>query len=409
LLPAENYKLPPEAEGLDGTALHGDGFPDKRQHMPAASIAIAKPPRDIDYTPESRTNTRRHIKSSPSTGSAVTTVPEAEEDEDPSHLSNKLGQLHISHPPPPLPSQAPAAANEEAHETTSTIPVMVEHRTPVAELPVRPASVVPPVGKIAIQRRAEPTLESAGPATAAATAPTRAAVPKQAAGTPLPLLPLVDDSFIPNQHAAADAGAPAADAQSAQEEQTTAVPDEPTLPPEKPVPEKEEQQESVVFVEKLPPPPPQQQEQQEEVALPQGEAKAEGVSGAPPAPPPAVTVTGEGESLLAGAPAPVQTDGDDDDDNEEEEEEEKEESAELVAEAAPNAVLVDKRREKSGEGGEKEAEDMRDTVENEKKKAEVNAESEKEKEQKNADGDEGPKPVSQPQPQPETGEGEKAA
>lgn len=142
LLPAENYKLPPEAEGLDSSSGAGD-VEDKstdRRHQPQHSqlgpISIAKPPsqrdgEDGDYSAMSRTNTRRHIKSSPSVGSAVTTVPEADEDES-TDLSNRLGGMRIS-----------SRAEEEGE--SASIPVIVEHR-PVAagEQPIRPSSVIPP-------------------------------------------------------------------------------------------------------------------------------------------------------------------------------------------------------------------------------------------------------------------------
>jgi hypothetical protein len=142
LLPAENYKLPPEAEGLDSTSGAGD-VEDKstdRKHQPQhpqlGPISIAKPPsqrdgEDGDYSAMSRTNTRRHIKSSPSVGSAVTTVPEADEDES-VDLSNRLGGMRIS-----------SRAEEEGE--SASIPVIVEHR-PVAagEQPMRPSSVIPP-------------------------------------------------------------------------------------------------------------------------------------------------------------------------------------------------------------------------------------------------------------------------
>lgn len=146
LLPAENYKLPPEAEGLDSSAGNGigDGSPDRRQQQQQqqqlnAPISIAKPPSqraDLDDPSISRTNTRRHIKSSPSTGSAVTTVPEADED-DSSDLSSRLGQMRIS--------TRPAPADEELE--LANIPVIVEHR-PLAsgDQPARPSSVIPPPG-----------------------------------------------------------------------------------------------------------------------------------------------------------------------------------------------------------------------------------------------------------------------
>lgn len=95
LLPAENYKLPPEAEGLEPitetkpvhTILKPDSVPTiKTEQKPdeedASSVGVG------------RTNTRRHIRSSPSTGSAVTTVLETDEDD--SGVTQKLVDLHIA-------------------------------------------------------------------------------------------------------------------------------------------------------------------------------------------------------------------------------------------------------------------------------------------------------------------------
>ena len=140
LLPAENYKLPPEAEGLDSAGDLGDRSGDRRHqasHQQLGPISIAKPPRqrdsdEGDYSATSRTNTRRHIKSSPSVGSAVTTVPEADEDES-VDLSHRLGGMRISGP-----------THGEEGESAS-IPVIVEHRPITAgEQPIRPSSVIPP-------------------------------------------------------------------------------------------------------------------------------------------------------------------------------------------------------------------------------------------------------------------------
>ena len=147
LLPAENYKLPPEAEGLDSAPSGGD-LGDRsaadRRHQPQQQqpgpVSIAKPPgprdaEDENYSNMSRTNTRRHIKSSPSVGSAVTTVPEADEDESATDLAHGLGRMRIS---------AQAAQAEEEGESAS-IPVIVEHRHVAAgDQPIRPSSVIPP-------------------------------------------------------------------------------------------------------------------------------------------------------------------------------------------------------------------------------------------------------------------------
>ncbi|KAK1759450.1 MOB kinase activator-like 4 [Echria macrotheca] len=156
LLPAENYKLPPEAEGLEpATGIEAEA-PERKvllQHhqqqqpaQPAAPSAGAprlSAPRgtadqglgeDDNLGPMSRTNTRRHIKSSPSTGSAVTTVPEADED-DATDVTNRLRGMHIS-------STAAAAAVADEEMELATIPVIVEH-LPVDQPPARPGSVVP--------------------------------------------------------------------------------------------------------------------------------------------------------------------------------------------------------------------------------------------------------------------------
>lgn len=94
LLPAENYKLPPEAEGLEGPP------PEPETEKPPP--AILKPPAqqlegsaEDDGSHPALTNTRRHIRSSPSTGSAVTTVMEADEEET-DGVSSKMRNLCIS-------------------------------------------------------------------------------------------------------------------------------------------------------------------------------------------------------------------------------------------------------------------------------------------------------------------------
>ncbi|PHH65333.1 hypothetical protein CDD81_2745 [Ophiocordyceps australis] len=111
LLPSENYKLPPEAEGLDTTTVE----PQQELFLPT----ILKPPsqqqrvgdaENDDDNPPGRT-TRRHIRSSPSTGSAVTTVMEADEESD---------------------------ANQGISEATDALDAltMAEDGTEVAEVPV---------------------------------------------------------------------------------------------------------------------------------------------------------------------------------------------------------------------------------------------------------------------------------
>ncbi|OTB08095.1 hypothetical protein M426DRAFT_200896 [Hypoxylon sp. CI-4A] len=110
LLPAENYKLPPEAEGLEPTPV------EKEDKKPVVT-AIAKPPSqqhegtEHDSLHARRSNTARH-SSRPSTGSAVTTVLEEREDEQ--DVANRLKGMHIT---------APETVEEEAEVE---VPVIVE-------------------------------------------------------------------------------------------------------------------------------------------------------------------------------------------------------------------------------------------------------------------------------------------
>jgi hypothetical protein len=104
LLPADNYKLPPEAEGLE---------PVEEVKAPAPSILKSDTPptqSTEEFLQVERTNTRRHIRQSPSVGSAVTTVIEADEEES-ADVTRKLDELSIG---------------DEEEEGQSEIPVIVE-------------------------------------------------------------------------------------------------------------------------------------------------------------------------------------------------------------------------------------------------------------------------------------------
>lgn len=94
LLPAENYKLPPEAEGLepvkDTKPVHTILKPDL---APPSHVEDKSDEEDPKFMSVGHTSTRRHIRSSPSTGSAVTTVPEVDEDD--SEVTQKLVDIHI--------------------------------------------------------------------------------------------------------------------------------------------------------------------------------------------------------------------------------------------------------------------------------------------------------------------------
>ncbi|RKF77354.1 hypothetical protein GcM1_220056 [Golovinomyces cichoracearum] len=90
LIPAENYKLPPEAEGLEPT----------EETRPIFSILKYTSPSIFNLSSEednasslNRNKTRRHIRKSPSVGSAVTTVIESVEDDTITQELEDLNQI----------------------------------------------------------------------------------------------------------------------------------------------------------------------------------------------------------------------------------------------------------------------------------------------------------------------------
>jgi hypothetical protein len=91
LLPAENYKLPPEAEGLEPIEEHRSPVPSIMKSTATAGNSLSV---EEDFVSVGRTNTRRHIRQSPSVGSAVTTVLESDEEE--ADVTQKLEELQIS-------------------------------------------------------------------------------------------------------------------------------------------------------------------------------------------------------------------------------------------------------------------------------------------------------------------------
>ncbi|KAH6958267.1 hypothetical protein HG530_014486 [Fusarium avenaceum] len=113
LLPAENYKLPPEAEGLEAPHIEQEAEKPPPTILKPSSHQRG-PPAEEDNMHPARTNTRRHIRSSPSTGSAVTTVVEAEEEEA-DGVSRRLREMHLT---------APSPVEEEPE--VAEVPVIVE-------------------------------------------------------------------------------------------------------------------------------------------------------------------------------------------------------------------------------------------------------------------------------------------
>ncbi|KAM3512006.1 hypothetical protein MY11210_004332 [Beauveria gryllotalpidicola] len=146
LLPAENYKLPPEAEGLEAPEsdpeLSANKSPTttipsrtysrilKPSSPPQQNAGGATSPED-NMQSHDRTTTRRHIRSSPSTGSAVMTVMETDEEETDS-VTRGLDGMHLGVPSPPNLSrfadepevaEVPVVVNEQASDSTSTAPL----------------------------------------------------------------------------------------------------------------------------------------------------------------------------------------------------------------------------------------------------------------------------------------------
>ena len=221
LLPAENYKLPPEAEGLDtagsiasaaagsvdSTALTAAGSIESTPGLiPMAAITDRKgmgfTAGVLNHRPGSggglgtellggensvgRTNTRRHIRSSPSTGSSVTTVLEQDEDSSsPFGLSRPLSILQhanrLSTPlsrgaaiPPPAPtpptlqdqlagvSESNALADEAAENkvTTETVETVEEKEDAEAAEELAVAETDAPSGSA--KEGEAPTTEGAG-------------------------------------------------------------------------------------------------------------------------------------------------------------------------------------------------------------------------------------------------------
>ncbi|KAJ6789310.1 hypothetical protein PWT90_01050 [Aphanocladium album] len=112
LLPAENYKLPPEAEGLEALEPETEPAGNKSPPVPTILKANSPPQQNVSggsspedsLQPHGRTTTRRHIRSSPSTGSAVTTVMETDEEEADA-LTRGLDSMQLGAPSPPNLSQ----------------------------------------------------------------------------------------------------------------------------------------------------------------------------------------------------------------------------------------------------------------------------------------------------------------
>lgn len=132
LLPAENYKLPPEAEGLEAPVAEEPEKPTPQILKPPSQRG---PGVEEDNHHPARTNTRRHIRSSPSTGSAVTTVIEADE-EDADGVTRRMKNMHLG---------APATVNEESD--VAEVPVIVEQSVMDQQQPSTDAPQPLPSGK----------------------------------------------------------------------------------------------------------------------------------------------------------------------------------------------------------------------------------------------------------------------
>lgn len=156
LLPAENYKLPPEAEGLEMATSTTDGKTQQQpqqQQQQQPAITIASRPlsavqqeggNDDNFASQAaRTNTRRHIRSNPSTGNAISMVPEVDEDD---HHAGGAARMHFRNisSKPTVPPAVPELPNHKSQPTLSEdsepeaaeVPVIVmQEATPI--LPTR--------------------------------------------------------------------------------------------------------------------------------------------------------------------------------------------------------------------------------------------------------------------------------
>ncbi|KAI1001112.1 hypothetical protein K3495_g7087 [Podosphaera aphanis] len=92
LLPADNHQLPPEAEGLEPSEELKPmiSILKSSNAHPEFSLAAEE---DLANSVNNRNKTRRHIRQSPSVGLAVTTVLEADEDDD--SVTRKLEDVQI--------------------------------------------------------------------------------------------------------------------------------------------------------------------------------------------------------------------------------------------------------------------------------------------------------------------------
>ncbi|KAI9640683.1 hypothetical protein NHQ30_010992 [Ciborinia camelliae] len=111
LLPPENYKLPPEAEGLENV-----------EDKPPAVTSILKTPVGVeeDFLGLGRQNTtRRHVRQSPSVGSAITTVQEIDEEE--GDVTQRLRDARNSRI-----AEEEGEDGEVESDTGTEIPVIVE-------------------------------------------------------------------------------------------------------------------------------------------------------------------------------------------------------------------------------------------------------------------------------------------
>lgn len=136
-LPAENYKLPPEAEGLESVAAAAENMErgSKKESSMIPTPTIQQRPDDDNLLPPGRTNTRRHIRGSPSTGSIVTTVMEADED-DGTDVANKLREMRISTPETveeePEVAEVPVIVEQGVIDDAQSVPIS-QVETPAAE------------------------------------------------------------------------------------------------------------------------------------------------------------------------------------------------------------------------------------------------------------------------------------
>lgn len=145
LLPAENYKLPPEAEGLEMATATTEAKTQQQASVSIAARPLSAVTQGLDEegfaSQAARTNTRRHIRSNPSTGNAISMVPEVDEDDHhaggAARISFKDLSAAAAASAAPVPPAVPEALSRALQPLAQRNEPLVEETEPeAADIPV---------------------------------------------------------------------------------------------------------------------------------------------------------------------------------------------------------------------------------------------------------------------------------